>query len=158
MGDEFAVGGDLEADEAGVDLGFDEDVVEREIVGAGAGGAGEEGAVGDLEITGEEGGETLADVVGRKCGEETEAAAVDSDDGDLGAGGLGGDAEEGAVAADDAAGVLAGEEVVGHGVAGGAFDGDAGGLREGDEGVGKLGSAGFGLVDHEGEFADGRHA
>ena len=99
-----------------------------------------------------------AGFVGGKRGEEAEAPAVDADNGDLGAGGFVRDAEEGAVAANDTASIVAFEPAVRDGASRGLLGGQTCGFGEGDEFARELRGAGFIGVGDEGERAEGFHA
>ena len=73
----------------------------------------------DVIIALQQFGEMHARFIGRESRQKTEAAAVDADDRHLSAGGLARDAQEGAVAADDTAGVETLQIAAGQGKAGG---------------------------------------
>jgi hypothetical protein len=114
--------------------------------------------VSDFELAAQERGKLGAGFFSGKRGEKTEAPAVDTDDGDLGAGGFVGDPEKGAIATDDAASIVAFEPAARDGAARGLLGGEASGFGEGDEFARELGSAGFIGVGDEGERAEGFHA
>src|SRR5690606_7083721 len=113
VGDELAVGEHFQAHEAGVGRVLDEHVVEADARRAVGGGALEQGAFGDSVVAAKDVAEAGAGFVGGKGGEEAEAAAVDAEHGTLFAGGLRDDAEQGAVGADGAAGVVSAQTAVG---------------------------------------------
>ena len=120
-------------------------------------GALEHGAVGDPKMTAEQIAKLGARLIGGKGGEKTEAAAIHPDDRHLFARRLAGDAEESAVAADDAAGVAATQPALRRGETLRVLERDAGTACNDEQFAGEFGGAGFCLVHHERELADGSH-
>ena len=153
--DAGAVGEHGEAAHAEDVARLDHDIIERQGEAAVGEADLEEGALLDAEVAAEDGVQRSADVFARVGGEEAELAAVDAEERHAFEGGGLRDAEEGAVAADDAAGVGPLE--------GGAADRPAVGDGEGHAGF--LGGfldrthdvihPGLGAVDDEREAADG---
>ena len=117
----------------------------------------EHGAVGHPKMTAEQVAKLGARLVGRKGGEKTEAAAIHPDDWYLFARRLAGDAEECAVAADDAADVAATQPACRQWETFRVLEDDAGTACDYEQFAGEFGGAGFYLVHHERELADGGH-
>jgi hypothetical protein len=155
-GEGFAVDGDLDLNEAGRGAAAEDEVVEGDLDGrfrAALDGGFEEGAFVEGELPGEDAAEGFGEFLGRDRGEEAKVADIDAEDGNGQAGDLAGDAEHGAVAAEDEEQVdVADDGVEGIG-SGEGIAAETGRVRVGDDRA-LEGTKGSGRLSNEGGGAD----
>lgn len=145
-GDVFFVALDGDFHEMGLTGVFDNDVVEGVEVGSFGSSAVEGATRGEFVFAFEDGFKGFGSIMGVEGGEESEFTAVKSEYWRVIFDGLGDGREEGAVAADDAAGIDVFEEFRRDWVVAGGLGGDAEFLGFIDELVQELGSTGFLVV------------
>ena len=157
LGDGVAIGRNLQANEAAAVGLFEHDVVEAVNGYAATGGAIEHGALADLVVAFNESGEVFGRLLRGVGGEEAELTHVDAEHGAAGFKGGIEHAEQGAVAADRAAEVLAYQRVGLERILGGDGGLHAFALGDAREVARGFFGAGLGGVDRESDGFYGLH-